>query len=616
MKRFVQEVLLIAAVWMLLAVAAAFLLCSPTFGQEQPRTWAAQSTPTLFDQVLASLPRDRNWTDAEGREYQAAVLGRQLWDERRPDSVDMTPGATVARDGMTLPGDYQALQRQILDEARAEVAKRQTRQTIPTVARTTVHQAANHRTANFVVSGDFAHEVAERCEAERERLALQFLGHKLPDWSEPASVRVSSQGGGLFGGGSTSFGFDNGRIVGITGSWVGERDKMLGNVVPHEVMHTVLATHFGRPLPRWFDEGAAMSVESPAAQGFQREQVVNVLNTSRGTAFSRFLNAMEYPQDIGAFYSQAHSAAVWLILLEGPQEFVRFGEISFSSGWAAGLSEVYGIRDESDYQTRWVDWLKQGGRWDVGKCQFVAGVGWSCQPMQRRPAPIAVTPRIPGRAPVAPQPQQPAAPPIRDDPVAPQFAVGQVTTTPAGGRADVTLRRDGDLYVFDFAIPAGHAGEKGEKGECGPPGPVGPVGSPGMAGVAGPPGKDGQPCDPQAVADQLIAYIDANPDKFRGPAGPAGPIGPAGSPGQAPSAERHFVVLGSPGSDYYARLEREVSDTAARFDKIRLIAPPTDRNVGTLPKLVLYVGGTPALTYSGTSDVYLQLSRIRRGEFQ
>lgn len=152
-------------------------------------------------------------------------------------------------------------------------------------------------------------------------------------------------------------------------------------------------------------------------------------------------------------------------------------------------------------------------------------------------------------------------------------------------------------------------------------GPPGPKGERGETGAPGPAGKDCESPDVSAITSQLIAYLGANADKFRGPVGPVGPVGPQGPPGASSgnpshSAERHFVVIGSPEGDYYKRLEREVSDTAAAFDKIKLIPPPADRNVGTLPKLVLYSGATPVLTYSGTSDVYLHLARIRRGEFQ
>lgn len=450
--------------------------------------------------------------------------------------------------------------------------------------RVTVHQIANHRSTNFIVSGPFAQEVAEKCEADRASLAEQFLGAKLPDWREPAVIEVTDQGGGLFGGGSTSFAFDEAaRPIQITGRWIGTREQLLENVIPHEVMHTVLASHFGRPLPRWYDEGAAMSVESDVSHQFQRKTIVEVLNSGRGIAFNDFLTAMQYPPDVHAFYSQAHSVCTWLILLHGPADYIRFGESAFKTGrWSDGLSEVYGIADASDFQTRWVDWLKGGGRWDVGQCQYIGG-GWTCQPPRQpaRPAPVA---------PVAPRPpsSQPAATPA---PACDPRAIAAAVVAQLEANPDKFRGCPG---------PQGPAGPKGDRGEPGKP----------------------CTCDSSKITAEVVGWIEANREKFRGPAGepgkagPPGPAGPAGSSGAAPAVVRHFVLVGDPGADYYSRLEREFSDTKTRFDKIILTQPPADRSIGTLPCLVLYSGATPVLKFHGTSDVYLQLARIRRGEFQ
>jgi len=38
-------------------------------------------------------------------------------------------------------------------------------------------------------------------------------------------------------------------------------DVILKRVLPHEVTHAVLMLHFGRPIPRWADEGAAVLAE-------------------------------------------------------------------------------------------------------------------------------------------------------------------------------------------------------------------------------------------------------------------------------------------------------------------------------------------------------------------
>ena len=96
---------------------------------------------------------------------------------------------------------------------------------------------------------------------------------------------------------------------------------------------------------------------------------------------------------------------------------------------------------------------------------------------------------------------------------------------------------------------AGSQGAKGAKGDQGPPGPPGSAGKTGPAGPAGPPGEPGpmgpagpvgprgEKGDPGQATDAAILaavqkWLDANPDKARGPAGSPGKTGPAGSPGK------------------------------------------------------------------------------------
>jgi len=64
------------------------------------------------------------------------------------------------------------------------------------------------------------------------------------------------------------------------------------------------------------------------------------------------------------------------------------------------------------------------------------------------------------------------------------------------------------------------------KGEPGPAGPRGPAGDSGPAGPPGPAGPAGQMTQEQLdeIAAKLIAYVQANPDRFRGERGPAGEV--------------------------------------------------------------------------------------------
>lgn len=114
---------------------------------------------------------------------------------------------------------------------------------------------------------------------------------------------------------------------------------------------------------------------------------------------------------------------------------------------------------------------------------------------------------------------------------------------------------------------------------------------------------------------ELNTWLEANRESLRGPKGDKGDSGSDGEGELTPIAQRHFIVVGDPSARYAKKLASDVEKTKNYFDAIELVAPPENKNVGTLPALVLYVGSQEAVTYRGTGDVYLQLSRIRRGEF-
>ena len=57
----------------------------------------------------------------------------------------------------------------------------------------------------------------------------------------------------------------------------GSRERILDSVLPHEITHTIFATHFGRPLPRWADEGACTTVEHVSEKAKQDNFLIQFL---------------------------------------------------------------------------------------------------------------------------------------------------------------------------------------------------------------------------------------------------------------------------------------------------------------------------------------------------
>jgi hypothetical protein len=223
--------------------------------------------------------------------------------------------------------------------------------------------AASVRTQNFIVSTPdpvFARQVAEAAEQYRADLAHEWLGQELPPWPQPCPITVQAAPN-LGAGGATSFTFDRGYPSEWTMSIQGSRERILDSVLPHEVTHTVFATHFGRPVPRWADEGACTTVEHPSERAKQHQFLQQFLTTGRGIPFNKMFRMTEYPHDIMPLYSQGHSVAQFLIAQGGRRQFIDFvGHGMATRDWDNAVDKFYQFRDLSDLQLTWVDWVKQG----------------------------------------------------------------------------------------------------------------------------------------------------------------------------------------------------------------------------------------------------------------
>ncbi|HTN76752.1 MAG TPA: hypothetical protein VL096_15945, partial [Pirellulaceae bacterium] len=184
---------------------------------------------------------------------------------------------------------------------------------------------AGYRTQNFIVdagTAQLAKEVGDAAEKYRSDLATEWLGQPLPNWAEPCPIRVTV--GNIGAGGATSFMFDRGRPFGWTMSVQGTRERVLDSVLPHEVTHAIFATHFGRPLPRWADEGACTTVEHQSEKQKQEDNLVVFLTTNRGIAFNQMFAMQEYPKDVLPLYSQGYSLARFLIAQGGKRKYVDY----------------------------------------------------------------------------------------------------------------------------------------------------------------------------------------------------------------------------------------------------------------------------------------------------
>jgi len=222
---------------------------------------------------------------------------------------------------------------------------------------------SGYRTTNFVVSAptrQLAKEIGDTAERWRRDLSIQWLGEEMPSWTKPCPIkaRVAPNMGA---GGATSFVFDQGEVFGWRMDIQGSRERILDSVLPHEVTHTIFASYFRKPLPRWADEGACTTVEHPSEIAKQERMLIDFLKNGRGIPFGQMFAMKEYPRDVMPLYSQGHSLAQLLIESRGRKAFLDFlGDGMEDENWPRAIREHYGFSDLRVLQDSWLDWVRQG----------------------------------------------------------------------------------------------------------------------------------------------------------------------------------------------------------------------------------------------------------------
>jgi hypothetical protein len=221
------------------------------------------------------------------------------------------------------------------------------------------------RSPHFIVSAptaQLAEEICKSAEQYRRDLAIEWLGHELPAWQSPCPIRADVAQN-LGAGGATSFVFAGGAPTQWTMQIQGSRERILDSVLPHEITHTIFATHFGRPLPRWADEGACTTVEHTSEKAKQDNFLIQFLtsNPPRSIPFNRMFAMKDYPPDMLPLYSQGYSLTRYLIYQGGKQKFVQYvGEGMRTNNWPAVTQKFYGFGSLSDLQLTWLEWVRQG----------------------------------------------------------------------------------------------------------------------------------------------------------------------------------------------------------------------------------------------------------------
>jgi len=236
---------------------------------------------------------------------------------------------------------------------------------------------ATYRTPNFIVTAP-SKEIAVKCgkcaEHYRKVLAEDWLGEEMKRWYKPCRLTVKV--GQVGAGGATTFAFDRGEVFGWRMNVQGTLQRILDSVIPHEVSHTVFASHFRRPLPRWADEGAATLIEHESERRRQTMLLKQVWNTSRRIPLRKLLSIKEYPRDMQSvltLYAEGYSLANFLVQAGGKTRYLEFLETAHRHGWDRAISQHYNLEGVNDLESRWNKWVMAGSpRLDIPKDSQVA----------------------------------------------------------------------------------------------------------------------------------------------------------------------------------------------------------------------------------------------------
>jgi hypothetical protein len=226
-------------------------------------------------------------------------------------------------------------------------------------------------TPNFTVYANdqnWAKEVSEAAESFRKTLAIHWTGNELPQWSKPCILFVQDNPRALASG-ETNYTLVNGAVINFKMTVRGTRERIIDSVLPHEVTHTIIASHFapfGRPVPRWADEGMCTTVEHEAERRKHDQLLIKFLMEGKGLPFATLFLLEDYPADPLPLYAQGYSLTSFLIAQggeQGPKTFIRFLEAGMKNNdWVAATNEVYGYPLVGKLQTAWNDWVNLGGR--------------------------------------------------------------------------------------------------------------------------------------------------------------------------------------------------------------------------------------------------------------
>jgi RNA polymerase sigma factor (sigma-70 family) len=214
-------------------------------------------------------------------------------------------------------------------------------------------------TPNFVVFANgegVARAVGERAEAERQRLGKQWLGQAPPHWKQPCLIHVSVPKGKKANG-FASFAYEeNRRFAPRQEVWLQapKVQDLMPDVLPQQVMHTLLAHELGANHPRWIESGAGCMVQSDEAKKDRLATLAKALADGKTMPLAKLFALRDYPDgDLNVWYSQCLSVCQFLVERKDRAALLAFVQRGSERGWDEAARRYYGFADIIELDVAW-----------------------------------------------------------------------------------------------------------------------------------------------------------------------------------------------------------------------------------------------------------------------
>lgn len=212
-------------------------------------------------------------------------------------------------------------------------------------------------------------DLVERCETMRTQLRKAWLmSDDTTSWTPKCDVFLYASPSHFQRGtgnppdrmGYASLNVGKGRVSMRRLHMRADEESILERVLPHELTHVVLADRFSyHRIPRWADEGVAVTSEPAAQRNELRVEARTALQRGRLFSIRQLVQLRDYPRDPASadlFYAQSAAVIEYLQQQTSPADTIRFVELCTRSGLDGASRDVL-KRSAAEFEADWRRWL-------------------------------------------------------------------------------------------------------------------------------------------------------------------------------------------------------------------------------------------------------------------